>query len=207
MPRHADPIHGRATAAPSADTFCACPVSDDTGCTSSSTTTDPAIRSWAGPAQDAATACPARARPGRAHDAPMLPTLPAAVHSRSRGVPGCLPRMRRASSTHRLPGARVRLPTRRTRGPSTRAAPRSSGLDPGSQTGRITIMSDPHIRILRQVARHRQRDLDDHDDADHLGDPASTARRQDLAQTATRTRARVAAAQARRRYHKTDCGS
>jgi hypothetical protein len=65
-------------------------------------------------------------------------------------------------------------------------------------------MSDPHIRILRHVARHRQRDLDA---ADHLGDPASTARRQDLAQTATRTRARVAAAQARRRYHKTDCGS
>lgn len=65
-------------------------------------------------------------------------------------------------------------------------------------------MSDPHIRILRQVAHQRQRELDDHDAGDHLGDPASTARRQDLAQTATRTRARVAAAQARRRYHETD---
>ena len=61
-------------------------------------------------------------------------------------------------------------------------------------------MSDPHIGILRQVARQRQRDLDDHESVDHLGDPGSAARRQDLARTATRTRARVAAAQARRRY-------
>lgn len=68
-------------------------------------------------------------------------------------------------------------------------------------------MSDPHIRILRQVARQRQRDLDDRDAADHLGDPASTARRQDLARTATRTRARVAASQARRRYAGQTAGS
>jgi hypothetical protein len=63
-------------------------------------------------------------------------------------------------------------------------------------------MSDPHIRILRQVAHKRQRYLDDHDAVDHVGDPASTARRQDLAQTATRTRTRVADAEARRRYHR-----
>ena len=62
-------------------------------------------------------------------------------------------------------------------------------------------MSDPHIRILRQVARERQRDLDHHDAVDHAGDTVSTGRRQDLARIATQTRAQVAAAEARRRYH------
>lgn len=98
-------------------------------------------------------ACRARTRRDHADDPPLLPTVPAAVHSRRGGVLGCLPRMRRVAPTHRRPRAHVRLPTRRTRGPSTRAAPRSRGHDPGSQTGRSANVSDAHIRILRHVAR------------------------------------------------------
>jgi hypothetical protein len=62
-------------------------------------------------------------------------------------------------------------------------------------------VSDSHIRILRLMAHQTQRDLDDHDALDHAGDTASPGRRHDLVRTATRTRGRVAAAQARRRYH------
>jgi hypothetical protein len=61
-------------------------------------------------------------------------------------------------------------------------------------------VSDLHLRILRLVAHRNQRELDDYDAVAHAGGPASSARRQDLARTAARTRARVAAAQARRRY-------
>jgi diguanylate cyclase (GGDEF)-like protein len=61
-------------------------------------------------------------------------------------------------------------------------------------------MSDPHLRILRLVANNMQRELGDHDAVDHAGDTASTGRRQHLEQMATRTRARVAAAEARRRF-------
>ncbi len=60
-------------------------------------------------------------------------------------------------------------------------------------------MSDLHLRILRLVADRNQRELNAHDAHGHVEDPASTARRRDLAQTAARTRARVAAAHARRR--------
>jgi hypothetical protein len=59
-------------------------------------------------------------------------------------------------------------------------------------------MSDRHIQILRVVARHRQRKLDDHDAVANTPDPTSTSRRRDLARVATRTRARLAAAEARR---------
>jgi hypothetical protein len=61
-------------------------------------------------------------------------------------------------------------------------------------------MSDRHLRILRAVAHRRQQQLDDHDAVDTR--PAvngSSRRRDDLARTAARTRARLAAAQARRR--------
>ncbi len=58
------------------------------------------------------------------------------------------------------------------------------------------------MRILRLVARRAQRELNEHDAGDHAGDRASTARRQDLARIATRARARVAIAQARRRDHR-----
>jgi len=64
-------------------------------------------------------------------------------------------------------------------------------------------VSGLHLRILRMVADRNQRELD----ADNPGpveDAASTVRRHDLAQTAARTRARVAAARARRRYHPPD---
>jgi hypothetical protein len=59
-------------------------------------------------------------------------------------------------------------------------------------------VSDLHIRILRQVARQTQRELDHHDIVDHAGDAASTGRRDYLARAANRTRARVADAEQRR---------
>jgi hypothetical protein len=64
-------------------------------------------------------------------------------------------------------------------------------------------MTDLHLRLLRMVAKQRQRELDDHDAAaDHGRDPASTGRRRDLEHAAGRTQANVAAAQARRRYRR-----
>jgi hypothetical protein len=59
-------------------------------------------------------------------------------------------------------------------------------------------LTDRHVRILELVARHGQRRLDDHD-AKATEPTASEARRHDLATTATRMRARVAAAKERRR--------
>jgi hypothetical protein len=59
-------------------------------------------------------------------------------------------------------------------------------------------MSDRHIRILRVVARHRQRKLDDHDAAANIPAATSASRRRELALVAKRTRARLAAAEARR---------
>ncbi len=61
-------------------------------------------------------------------------------------------------------------------------------------------MSDLHLRILRMVAKHRQRELDDHDATDQSSDPASAGHRRDLERTAGRTKANVAAAEARRHY-------
>lgn len=61
-------------------------------------------------------------------------------------------------------------------------------------------MSDVHLRILRLFARQRQRELDDHDAADHTNDAASPGRRRDLERAAGRTRANVVKAEARRRY-------
>jgi hypothetical protein len=61
-------------------------------------------------------------------------------------------------------------------------------------------VSDRHIRVLRVLARHRQRQLDDHDAVAAEPDAGSVTRREDLQRTAARTRARVAAAEARRRH-------
>jgi hypothetical protein len=61
-------------------------------------------------------------------------------------------------------------------------------------------MTDVHLRILRLLARQRQRELDEHDTADESGGAASTGRRRELERSAGRTRANVAAAEARRRY-------
>lgn len=62
-------------------------------------------------------------------------------------------------------------------------------------------MSDSHIRILLAVAHSRQQQLDDYDDSHpRPHNPGSAARRRDLAKTAARTRARLAAAEARRRH-------
>jgi hypothetical protein len=55
------------------------------------------------------------------------------------------------------------------------------------------------MKILAMVARQSQRRLDDHDAAGGTPDSASAGLRRDLKTRATRTRARVAAAQARRR--------
>jgi len=61
-------------------------------------------------------------------------------------------------------------------------------------------MTDVHLRILRLLAKQRQRELDNHDAAEPTGDAASPGDRRDLDRAAWRTRARVAAAEARRRY-------
>lgn len=61
-------------------------------------------------------------------------------------------------------------------------------------------MTDLHLRILRLVAKQRQRELDDHDAAGPARGTGSTGRRRDLAQAAGRTKTSVAAAEARRRY-------
>ena len=60
-------------------------------------------------------------------------------------------------------------------------------------------MTDRHIRILRLVAHQAQRELDDDHSLDHIGDTASTGRREHLERAAARTRARVADADQRRR--------
>ncbi len=59
-------------------------------------------------------------------------------------------------------------------------------------------MTDSHLRILRLLAQKRQRQLDDHDAADHTGQTAAAANRRLLERFATRTRDRVANAEARR---------
>jgi hypothetical protein len=60
-------------------------------------------------------------------------------------------------------------------------------------------MTDLHLRILRIVAERRQRELDDDDDG-QAGDHSSAGRRRDLERAAWRSKAIVAAAQARRGY-------
>ena len=60
-------------------------------------------------------------------------------------------------------------------------------------------MTDLHPRVLRMVAKQRQRALDDLDAGDHAGEAASVARRRDLERAAGQTNANVAAAEARRR--------
>jgi hypothetical protein len=65
-------------------------------------------------------------------------------------------------------------------------------------------MSGLHLRILRMVAEQRRRELDDHDAADHTGNAASAGRRRDLEQVAGRTKANIAAAEARRGYRRPD---
>jgi hypothetical protein len=64
------------------------------------------------------------------------------------------------------------------------------------------VSDDAHIRILRQVAHHGQRELDEHDAAHPIADTASDGRRQDLARNARLTQARVADAETRRPYHR-----
>lgn len=61
-------------------------------------------------------------------------------------------------------------------------------------------MTDVHLRILRLLAKQRQRELDDHDAVDHAGDTGSASRRHELERATGRTRAGVAAAEARRRH-------
>jgi hypothetical protein len=58
-------------------------------------------------------------------------------------------------------------------------------------------MADSHLRLLRAFARHRQRKVEDADAV--RPDDGSEGRRHDLERTAARSRAQVAAAEARRR--------
>lgn len=60
-------------------------------------------------------------------------------------------------------------------------------------------MSDRHMRILRHIARHSQRELDSHDAVDHAGDAAAADHRQHLGDAAMRTRGQVTAAEQRRK--------
>jgi hypothetical protein len=60
-------------------------------------------------------------------------------------------------------------------------------------------VTDRHIRILRLVAQHRKRELDEHDATNLTGETAPAGRRSHLERVATRTRGRVAQAEARRR--------
>jgi hypothetical protein len=59
-------------------------------------------------------------------------------------------------------------------------------------------VSDLHLRILRQIARQTQRELEHHDTVDDAGDAASAGRRDYLVRAASRTGARVADAEQRR---------
>jgi hypothetical protein len=59
-------------------------------------------------------------------------------------------------------------------------------------------MTDTHIRILRLMARQRQRELRNHNAANDKSDATSSDRREHLEQAATRTSARVADAERRR---------
>lgn len=61
-------------------------------------------------------------------------------------------------------------------------------------------MSDPHIRLLAMIARDSQRKLEHHDALANIPDAAFAQRRQDLEERAGRTRARLAAARARRNH-------
>jgi hypothetical protein len=61
-------------------------------------------------------------------------------------------------------------------------------------------LTDSHLRILEKAARNSQRRLDEHDAAEGAATAGSAERRRDLKTRATRTRAGVAAAIARRRH-------
>ena len=61
-------------------------------------------------------------------------------------------------------------------------------------------MTDAHIRILRRVARQRRLELDAHDASRDTAGTAARRRRLHLQQSATRATERVAEAQARRRW-------
>jgi len=60
-------------------------------------------------------------------------------------------------------------------------------------------LSDRHLRVLRLLARRRQTALEEHDAAAPTFESGSPNRRRELAQRATQARARVAAAEERRR--------
>jgi hypothetical protein len=70
------------------------------------------------------------------------------------------------------------------------------GPNPGS--GRETLVTDLHLRILQMVATQRRRELDDDSAADHAS-RASAERRRDVERVAGQTGANLAAAEARRR--------
>ena len=62
-------------------------------------------------------------------------------------------------------------------------------------------MTDPHMRILRRVARQRRVELEAHDAAHDSAGTEGRHQRLHLQQSATRATERVAEAQARRRWY------
>jgi hypothetical protein len=63
------------------------------------------------------------------------------------------------------------------------------------------------MRVLWKLAKHRRRQLADHDAAAHTGDTAPAGCGRDLEQAAGRTKANVAAAEPRRHYRPPECDS
>jgi hypothetical protein len=59
-------------------------------------------------------------------------------------------------------------------------------------------MTDIHLRLLRRIARHHQRALDEHDANDHAVNPGSSRRREQLQHVAERADTHVTQAKARR---------
>jgi hypothetical protein len=65
-------------------------------------------------------------------------------------------------------------------------------------------VTDQCGRIFRLVAQERQRELDDHDTADHGGETASAGRRRHLKRIAILARGAAAKAEARPHYGRPD---
>jgi hypothetical protein len=60
-------------------------------------------------------------------------------------------------------------------------------------------VTDLHLRILRLIAKRRQRELENHDADDHTDGTGSADHRRNLEAAAGRTKVNAAAAEARRR--------
>lgn len=75
---------------------------------------------------------------------------------------------------------------------------RGRDLAPGPRPMRVPAITDIHLRLLRRIARHHHRALDEHDANDHALNPGSSRRRQQLQHVAERADTHVTQAKARR---------